>query len=283
MSVRVKLGKTDSDISPVGMGTYYDPGWLVSSKLLKIAPNAEKHINAIRAGIESGLNLIDTAEIYGTENLVSRAISGFEREELFIATKVWPTHFTKDKIKKSCERSLRNLGLKQIDLYQLHFPSRKIDIKETMGAMEELVDQGKIRHIGISNFNLAQMREAIDALKKYEIVSTQMRYSLIRREIERDLIPFCKDNNISVLAYYPLGHGKLSSGRIDNKPIIKKIEEKHGGKTVPQIVLNWFLSKYDFVFPIPRASDPDHVRENAGSIGWEMTPDEIETLEKSLE
>ena len=201
---------------------------------------------------------------------------------MFIATKVWPSHFSYDKIMKSCDRSLRNLGLKQIDLYQLHFPGKKIAINETMRAMEELVDQGKIRHIGISNFNLNQTREAMDALKKHEIVSTQMHFSLIRREIERDLIPFCKDNNISVLAYYPLGHGKLSRGRIDRKPIFKEIEEKHGGKTVPQIVLNWFLSKYDFVFPIPRASDPDHVRENAGSIGWKMTPTEIENLEKSL-
>ena len=282
MTDRIPFGKTGFKVSQMGMGTYYDPGWIFSAKLLKRQTNLENKVAAIRAGIEQGINLIDTAELYESENLVKKAIEPFEREELFIATKVWPSHFSYDKIIRSCERSLKKLGLNYIDLYQLHFPSRFRDISETMRAMEHLMDLGKIRNIGISNFGLEKTKFAAESLKKHEIASTQMNFSVAHRDIEKDLIPYCKENRIAVLAYYPLGHGRLVSPDSRSSVVLKEISEKHSGKSPAQIALNWFMSKYDFVFPIPRASNEDHVRENSGSMGWAMSEDEIKKLEQSF-
>lgn len=282
MADRVSFGKTEDKVSPMGIGTYYDPGWIFSAKLLKRQTGTGQKVKAIRAGLENGVNLIDTAELYESENLVGEAISGFEREDLFIATKVWPSHFSYDKVIRSCERSLKKLGLKYIDLYQLHFPSRFRDLGETLRAMETLVDKGMIRHIGISNFSLELTKKAVESMKKYNISSTQMNFSVAHRNIERDLLPFCRENGMAILAYYPLGHGKLVSADSASNGAISEIGNNHGGKTAPQIALNWFISKYDFVFPIPRASNPDHVKENSGSMGWKMSDEEITRLESSF-
>ncbi len=273
------FGKTGFPVSRIGMGTYYDPSWIVLDKVLRVRPNEERRLAAINAGLELGLNLIDTAEIYGTERLVGKAIEGYNREELFIATKVFPNHFSFNSVIKSCDRSLKILGSHYIDLLQLHFPSRKYSITETMHAMEKLVDDGKIRFIGISNFNLKQTEEAISAMHKYEIVSTQMNFSLENRSIERDIVPFCKENNIAILPYYPLGHGQLAKPSSFPMDAYNEIVANHGSKTPAQIALNWFLSKYDNVFPIPRASNPQHVVENVNAMGWSLSEKEIAILE----
>lgn len=282
MNERIAFGKTGKKVSPMGMGTYYDPGWIASAKLFKRQPRSDSIVKAIRAGIDHGLNLIDTAELYGSENLVGSAIKDYERDELFIATKVWPSHFSYEKVIRSCNRSLKNMGIEKIDLYQLHFPSRFKGISETMRAMETLVEEGKIGHIGISNFSLEQTKEAAESLKKYEIAATQMNFSVAHRDIEKDLIPYCRDNNIAILAYFPLGHGRLVSVDAFGKNTFDEISQNHEGKTAPQIALNWFYSKYDFVFPIPRASNPEHVIENTGSVGWKMSPEEIKLLESTF-
>lgn len=282
MEQRVEFGKTGEKVSPMGIGTYYDPGWIASAKLLKRQGNSESKIKAIRAGVEAGVNLIDTAELYESENLVQEAVSDIPREDLFIASKVWPSHFSYDKVIRSCDRSLKKLGMDYIDLYQLHFPSKTKDIGETMRAMEYLVDQGKIRHIGISNFSLEQTKAAVNALRKHEISSTQMNFNISHRNIEADILPYCRENGIAILAYYPLGHGKLVSPNSSARAVVEEIGRNHGGKTPPQIALNWFYSKFNFVFPIPRASNADHVSENAGSMGWKMTSEEISKLESAL-
>lgn len=282
MEQKVNFGKTGVKVSPMGMGTYYDPSWIASAKLLKRQSNSESKVRAIRAGVDAGINLIDTAEIYESENLVGQAVGDIPREDLFIASKVWPMHFSYDKVIKSCNRSLKKLGMDYIDLYQLHFPSRSKDISETMKAMEFLLDQGKIRHIGISNFSLEQTKAAVDAMKKHEITSTQMNFNISHRNIEADLLPYCKENGIAILAYYPLGHGKLVSPDSTTGKVIEEIGKNHGGKTPPQISLNWFYSKFDFVFPIPRASNASHVTENAGSMGWKMTSEEVNSLESAF-
>ena len=282
MAEKIPFGKSDFKVSQMGIGTYYDPGWIFSAKVLKRQTKWENKVAAIKAGVDNGINLIDTAELYESENLVKKAIGPFEREDLFIATKVWPSHFSYEKVIKSCERSLKKLGLDYVDLYQLHFPSRIRDISETMRAMEHLMEQGKIRNIGISNFDLERTRKAAESLKKYEIASTQMNFSVAHRDIEKDLIPYCRENKIAILAYYPLGHGKLVSPGSRTASVLREISDNHGGKSAPQIALNWFMSKYDFVFPIPRASNADHVVENSGSMGWKMTEEEIRKLEESF-
>ena len=279
---RVRFAKTDASISPMGIGTYYDFRWIASARLFGIMRGKDRRIKAIRAAIDSGINLIDSAEFYQSEPLVAEAIKEVPREELFIATKVLPFNFSHDKLIKSCQRSLRKLGTDYIDLYQMHFPSRRSKIKEGLRAMEKLVDDGKIRYIGVSNFNLSLMKETLESLKKHELSSNQMNFSLAHRNIEEDIVPFCKDNGISILAYFPLGHGKLTGPSFLSQKTLSEIEKNHGRKSTTQIVLNWFMSKYDFVFPIPRASNPDHVRENAQAMGWKLSKEEIHLLESDV-
>ncbi|MCL4344909.1 MAG: aldo/keto reductase [Candidatus Thermoplasmatota archaeon] len=279
---RISFRRDGKQISPVGIGTYYDPSWIALAKTLKIRKGQDRKIASIKAALESGINLIDTAEMYETETIVSEAIKGSNRDDLFIATKVLPSHYSYDKVLRSCNRSLKRLGTEYIDLYQLHMQSSQDKINEALRAMEHLVDEGKIRHIGISNFDLEHTKNSVEHMKKYAISATQMNFNVAHRNIEKDIVPYCQDNNISILAYFPLSHGKLVSSTGRGKQIIDDISKNHGVKTLPQIILNWFISKYDFVFPIPRASNPEHVKENAGAMGWRMTPDEIRLLEDSV-
>jgi Aldo/keto reductases, related to diketogulonate reductase len=146
-----------------------------------------------------------------------------------------------------------------------------------MRAMEYLVDSGVIRFIGVSNFSLDQIIEAQGALKKYEIVSVQLPYNLIDRKIESDIIPYTKKNRMALIAYYPLGHGRLI--REFPKEALELVRKRHGYRTPAQIALNWLVSKYDNVFPIPRASNPEHVKEDLGAVGWRLDEDEIRIIE----
>lgn len=199
---RKVFGKTGASVSEIGMGTYYDPLWIATAILGWRRGSASK-VEALGAGIDGGINLIDTAEIYRSEPLVAKAIEGRKREELFIATKVWPNHLHRDALVSALERSLRHLRLSYVDLYQIHFYSSGVPLSETMAAMEELKDKGKIGSIGVSNFSVQQVIEANAALKKSEIVSNQVDYSLANRGIEAELLPYCEKNGIMVLAYYP--------------------------------------------------------------------------------
>ncbi|QQG49572.1 MAG: aldo/keto reductase [archaeon] len=149
------------------MGTYYDPAWIATAFLGWKRGAAEK-VRALSVGFDAGVTMVDTAEIYQSEPLVGKALRGRKRDELFVATKVWSSHLRREAMVRSFERSLRRLGTEYIDLYQVHWPNPGVPIRETMGAMEELVNRGKLRHIGVSNFSLAQIREAQEALPKSE-------------------------------------------------------------------------------------------------------------------
>ena len=143
MVEKIEFANTGVKVSRMGIGTYYDPWWILSAKVFNRRSGRNDKIKAIQTAIDDGINLIDTAEIYGSEELVGEAIKGYDREELFIASKVWPSHFSESKLNRSCERSLKRMGLKYVDLYQLHFPSRRVSLSETMSAMERLVDKGR--------------------------------------------------------------------------------------------------------------------------------------------
>jgi len=255
------------------MGTYYDPLWIATA-----TPgwrrDASQKVEAIKAGFDAGMTLIDTAEIYGSEPLVAKAIDGRKREDLFIATKVWPNHLRRDALAKALRQSLQRLRLDYVDLYQIHWPNPSVPISETMGAMEELLAQGKIMSVGVSNFSLQQLVEANAALKKSRLASNQMSYSLLDRSIERGILPYCEREGIAVMAYYPLAHGRLPSGE-------RRLEEfaRRRSKTPSQVALNWLTSKAN-VFPIPRASDPAHVIEDAGASGWRLSEEDLTELDR---
>jgi diketogulonate reductase-like aldo/keto reductase len=243
------LNKTKEKISTIGIGT-----WKIGS----LDPVIRKtELNALNIALEAGVNLIDTAESYSSgesERLVGEAVKG-RRDTVFIATKVSPTHLSYDDVIKSCMRSLERLSTSYIDLYQVHWPNPRIPIKETMRAMEKLVSDGKIRYIGVSNFSLTQLREAEEALSKQEIVSNQVEYSLVSRSIEKDILPYAEKEKITIIAYSPLARGNIP---IDLIP--RDILEKYGA-TPAQIMLAW-VTKRDNVVAIPKAANPEHMREN---------------------
>jgi diketogulonate reductase-like aldo/keto reductase len=172
--------------------------------LFGIRRGKEKKLEALKTGLDSGINFIDTAEIYRSEPIVAKAIAGRKRDELFVASKVWSNHLKPESLVESCKKSLENLGISYTDLYQIHSPSSRVPITDTMRAMEDLLDKGLIRSIGISNFSYGQTVEAVQAMKRHEISSTQMSYSLVHRDIEREILPYCEKEKIAVIAYFPL-------------------------------------------------------------------------------
>lgn len=263
-----QFGKTDIKISEIGIGT-----WELSS-------DKNKNISSIRFAVEHGVNFLDTAEMYGTEQLLGEAIRPYDRNNLFVASKVWPDHFHHDDVIKSCNESLKKIGTGYLDLYQLHWPNPAIPIGETLSAMEELVDSGKIRHIGISNFSVKESKEAIESMKKYSIDSNQVEYSPVTRDIERDgIYDYCMKNNISIIAYSPLSHGKI----FKNSALMKDLEDiaKKYDASPAQAALSWLLSKH--VFPIPKAGDIKHMEENINAVNIKLNAtdtDFISSLEK---
>ncbi|MEM2905864.1 MAG: aldo/keto reductase [Candidatus Bathyarchaeia archaeon] len=276
-----QFGRAKVKVSAIGMGTYYDVISIATSRLFGLQRGREEKVAALRKGIELGINLIDTAEIYGTEPLVAEAVKGYKRDEFFIATKVSPNHLRYDDVLKAAQGSLQKLQSGYIDLYQVHWPNRRVPIEETMRAMEKLVDDGKIRYLGVSNFSLSQMRDAEEALSKHELASNQVEYSLKARDVEADLLPYCERSGVAILAYRPVAHGALAnpSGRL--REVMDDISREHGGKTPAQIALNWLLNKGKVVFPIPRASRPERVMENAGAVDWSLNVEDVRRLEAS--
>jgi diketogulonate reductase-like aldo/keto reductase len=276
-----EFGWTGDKVSVIGMGTYYDPVFMATAMLLRHQNNRDSKIDALRKGLDLGMNLIDTAEVYQTENLVAEAVRGQRREDLFIATKVSAHHLKYNSVLKAAENSLRRLGLSYIDLYQIHFPNPTVPVEETMKAMEKLVEEGRIRYIGVSNFSLEQMKRAEDALSSNKLASNQVEYNLLARSIERGIVQHCEENRIAILPYRPVAHGALTSPSGALKATMEEISRKHGGKTHAQIALNWLTSRSRLNFPIPRVSRPQRVIEDAGAAGWTLDSDDMRKLEEA--
>jgi diketogulonate reductase-like aldo/keto reductase len=232
-------------------------------------------VEPLRAGIAMGANFIDTAESYGTEEVVGQAIKGV-RDKIFLATKVSPRHFRRPDVIRAAEQSLRRLNTDYIDLYQLHWPNYAVPIGETMAAMEKLVEAGKIRFIGVSNFSAKETAQAQVTLVKNRIVSNQVRYSLVDRTIESGLLQYCEAQQITVLAFSPLANGLQNIQNYDQSDVLGAVASTTG-KTRAQVALNWCI-RHRPVIAIFKADKVEHVRENCGASGWRLQPDQIETL-----
>lgn len=237
----------------------------------------------MRLGFELGMNLIDTAEMYGrgrSEEVVANAVAA-ERERVFIATKVSGENLSYERVLRSCEASLKRLRTGYIDLYQVHWPNSSIPITETMKAMDHLVADGKVRNVGVSNFSVQQTREAKAGLSKAELVSNQVEYNLLDRSIEEDLLSFAERENITIIAYSPVARGQIPQGsRNRHWQALDKIASKYG-KTRTQVALNWLIVK-DPVVAIPKAVTLDHVRENAGAAGWKLSKEDQHELDEAF-
>jgi diketogulonate reductase-like aldo/keto reductase len=264
-----ELGRTREKIPVIGMGTWEIGDVQNDGRALEI--------QALRRGIELGMTMIDTAEMYGygnAEKLVGQAIKGM-RDEVFIVTKVSPQHFGYDDLLSSCEGSIRRLGVEHIDLYLLHWPSRQVPIGETMKAMEELVSRGKIRYIGVSNFSVAQTLAAREALPRSEIACNEVRYSLTHRTIESELLPFCEKERLTVMAYSPLDTGKIPTSKVP-RSLLDKYE-----MTPAQLMLNWVTYR-EAVVAIPKAAKVEHVEENAAAVSSRISADDYQVLSRAF-
>ena len=243
----------------------------------------------LRRGIELGANLVDTAEMYRTEDQVGEAIAGI-RERVFVATKVLGSNLRYDAVLRAADRSLRLLGVDRIDLYQIHWPNPGIPIAETMRAMERLVSDGLVDHIGVSNFSVEDMEEAQAAMQNNPIVSNQILYNLRRRRAERDVIPYCLRNDIAVIAYSPLHEGALvgsSSGRLrralglnrDQQALAEIADET--GRTAAQVALNW-VSDQPNIIGIPKSNSVARTEENCAASGWHLTREQRQRLDRAF-
>jgi diketogulonate reductase-like aldo/keto reductase len=237
-------------------------------------------IEALKLGLDLGMTHIDTAEMYGaghSEEVVAKALEDW-RKPIFVASKVSPSHFAYDDLLRSARKSLDRLRVKQMDLYQLHWPNSRIPIAETMKAMERLVRDGLVRYIGVSNFSVDQMREAQAALSKEEIVSNQVEYSLVDRAVEGEILPYCQREKLTLIAYSPLGQGRIGRGRGEVFKAVDEIAARFG-KSRSQLALNWLL-QHESVVVIPKASDKEHVVENAQASGWKLTARDFQEIDR---
>jgi diketogulonate reductase-like aldo/keto reductase len=232
-------------------------------------------VEPLQAGIELGARFVDTAESYGTEEVVGQAIHGI-RDKVFLATKVSPRHFRRSDLIRAAEQSLKRLNTSYIDLYQLHWPNYSVPIGETMAAMEELVKAGKIRFIGASNFSAKDIDRAQRCLSSNRIVSNQVRYSLVDRTIEDGLLQYCEVEKIAVLAFSPLDTGLENLRNFDGDDVLGRVAGETG-KTRAQVALNWCLCRRP-VIAIFKADRVEHVREDCGASGWLLRPDHLEAL-----
>ena len=259
-----ELAKTGVCIPEVGIGTWdYHAG---------PAP--------LRKGLEAGALFIDTAESYGSEAAVGEALRGM-RNRVFIATKVSPQNFRPADFRRSVDASLQRLGIDTIDLLQLHEPNPAIPLEETMGAVSDQIDAGKVRFAGVSNFSVAQLQAAQHALTRYPIVSNQVRYNLIDRTIETELLPYCTANHITVIAYCPLARGLNRIRDCDPSGVIDELV-RATGKSPSQIVINWCLCQ-NGVGAIPKGNTTEHILDNCGASGWRLSQPELALLNSRIQ
>lgn len=240
------------------------------------AENQQDEIDALRFGLDAGMRLIDTAEMYGdgaAEELVGKAIAG-RRSEAFLTTKVYPHNATRAGAIAACERSLRRLACDHIDLYLLHWRGQ-VPLEDTLEAFEQLVRAGKIRYWGVSNFDVADMEELAGLPSGAAGATNQVLYNLTRRGIEYDLLPWCAQRNIAVMAYSP-----LEQSRLLDAPALAVVAARHAATTA-QVALAWVL-RNDRMIAIPKAGTPAHVRQNRAALDIALTPDDLAALDRAF-
>jgi len=263
----------DSIVIPaIGQGT-----WYMGEK----AGQRRQEVAALRAGIDLGLTLIDTAEMYadgGAEEVVGEAIKG-QRDKVYLVSKVYPWNAGGQKGIAACDASLRRLGTDRIDLYLLHWRGN-YPLAETVKLMETLQQQGKIGRWGVSNLDYADMQELEQVPGGKHCATNQVLYHLASRGIEYDLLPWCQHQQMPVMAYCPLAQaGRLRSGLM-NHPVVQAIAQDYNASAA-QVLLAWVIS-HQGVIAIPKASSTDHVAENAGALTITLSADALLQLDQAF-
>ena len=243
----------DVEVPSIGLGT-----WRLSG---------EECERVVGTALELGYRHVDTAEMYGNEAAVGRAIaeSPVDRDEVFLTTKVWRTNLEHDQVLRSANESLRKLGVDAVDLLLVHWPSHSVPVEETLGAFDRLAAEGKARHIGVSNFDLGQLVEA-RSLAEAPIVCDQVPYDPTRDQ--QSLQEYCAEEGLLMTAYSPLAKGRLASNTT-----LAEVGRAHG-KTAAQVCLRWLIQQ-EQVAAIPKASSPEHLAANLDVFDFALTDDEM--------
>ena len=263
MNRRVTLPGGEA-VPVLGQGTW---------KMAEDRSRRAEEIAALRLGIELGMTLVDTAEMYGegrTEELVGEAIAGI-RDQVFLVSKVYPHNASRKGVAEACARSLRRLKTDRIDLYLLHWPG-SIPIAETVEGFEALKRAGKIRHWGVSNFDVDEMEELAGAAGGEACATNQILYNLSRRGPEHDLMPWQANRGIPTMAYSP-----IEQGRLRTTGALAEIAQKHGA-TPYGVALAWVMRRPD-VIAIPKAARAGHVRENRAALDLALDADDLSALD----
>jgi diketogulonate reductase-like aldo/keto reductase len=262
--IRTTALPSGESVPVLGLGTWH---------MAEQRRRREDEVAALRLGIDLGMVLIDTAEMYGegdAEELVGEAIEG-QRDEVFLVSKLLPSNAGGRDTIRACESSLRRLRTDRLDLYLLHWRS-STPLEETVDAFSRLVDEGKIRHWGVSNFDVSDMEEVDDLPAGGGVATDQVVYSLARRAIEADLLPWCQERRIPVMAYSPVDQGRLLE-----HSVVREVADRHGASPA-QVAVAWVL-RQDGVVTIPKAGTPDHVRENRAALDVDLTDDDLAELD----
>lgn len=266
----VKL-KNGGLVPALGQGSWYlgdDPA------------TREREIGALRAGLEAGMTLLDTAEMYGggrSEALVGEAIAGTEREKLFLVSKVLPQNAERRRIFASCEATLRRLGTDYLDLYLLHWRGG-VPLEETVACMEELCSSGRIRAWGVSNFDVDDMEELWSLDRGRNCQVNQVLYHMGSRGVEYSLLPWMRSHGVALMAYCPLAQGRSLRRGLLTSPVLGQIARKHG---VPaeQVMLAWCTRDGNTV-AIPRSSRPEHTLSNAAADGLVLDGEDLAAIDR---
>lgn len=233
--------------------------------------------DALRLGLDLGVTLIDTAEMYGdggAEEVAAEAVRG-RRDEVFLVSKVLPSNASRQGTLQACERSLRRLRTDRIDLYLLHWRGRH-PLADTVRAFDDLKAAGKIRHWGVSNLDADDMAELAGVPGGTAVATDQVLYNLTRRGIEHDLLPWCRERRVPVMAYSP-----IEQARMLRHPALAQVAARHGSTTPAQVALAWLL-RQDAIIAIPKAADPAHVRENRAALDLRLTDEDAAELESAF-
>ena len=314
---KVRFGKTDLEITPVGFGAWAigGGGWAAAWG----PQDDEEAVGAIRRALELGINWVDTAAVYGlghSEELVARALKGVhDADRPYVFTKcslVWDEGgdisnvLKEDSVKRECEQSLRRLQTDVIDLYQIHWPRPDEDIEEGWSALAELKEEGKVRHIGVSNFDVSQMERANEISP---VETLQPPYNMLNRGVEEEILPYCGENDIGVIVYSPMRSGlltgKMTAERVQNMPSddwrrnaddfqeprlsrnlklverLTEIGEQHG-KSPAEVAIAWTLRHPAVTAAIVGGRRPDQVDGIIGAAESRLSEDEIEEIETAI-
>jgi aryl-alcohol dehydrogenase-like predicted oxidoreductase len=305
------LGTTSILVSPVALGC-----WPIAGITTRDVNDADS-IATIRKAIEIGVNFLDTAYCYGvhgeSENLIRRALEGFRRDEVVIATK-GGIHYDPDgkqaqdarpeTLLRECDESLRRLGVDRVELYYLHAPQKEVPVEESAGAIRQLVENGKALSAGASNCSLEQLK-AFHAV--CPLAAVQLPYNMLQRDIERETIPWCIEQGISVTAYWPLMKGLLAGRLTDqsqidetdsrrnypmyqgeewdrNQAFVARLREiaAEAGRTVAQLVVNWTMNQPGITAALCGAKRPWQIEETAAAMGWRLTSEQSAAIEQAI-